>query len=332
MPKRVVRLGLLLAAPDPAHAARPEPTRLHVLPRTRTAISGVADPARRELLTAITAQFTVAYSLTQDADLARVFDGLATQGVEACPRLPDSIAAVLGDLTPSQQALAADVGLAHDLSGRMIAHADTRGTLVANHADEFDIVLREVIEAARPGLEPFGAQIAVTGSYAARLHARWQSAPLERFEPVRRYFVQLQCPSGTSETAVMAAVRGPLTEVLGAAQHLKVLPLDMQADSRERSLSVVWQDEVAFADGPDYRPQVLKVRAKAVTGTSICRRSCRSSCRSSASAGSVGVSPQDRQDQRVRDARRPCRGYERPARDDVRVRRASRLPSPRLRP
>jgi hypothetical protein len=123
-PKRIKRLGLILKN-DRGREGRPF---LAILPRTESKVAALPDKERQELFGVRISQFVEAYNLRQDKELATYFDNECVTMMSKPPKLPDELA---GLLDAEQTATAADIAVAHGLSGLMKEHWGSRNEFFA---------------------------------------------------------------------------------------------------------------------------------------------------------------------------------------------------------
>jgi hypothetical protein len=293
-PKRIARFHTLLQHAEREPQSPAQARRLKALPKTAALIDNLKERSRQVLLRTIAAQFVEAYSLLQDQELAIVFDAAAAALIAAPEELPDNLGGEMKKTKTQEkwknenyeiyERLAKDVGVAHTLSKLMRTHLGLRNNFfldknqrktpdleemgldpVADPKKLFDNLLIKLSSRISPVLREgaFRAQFAVTGDYAARLHADHLGAKGGELDNVRRIVVHLQCASGVPEDKVLAVVRGKITEVVQETPELEEIGLDpVVADPKSRSLAFRWKKPIRFGKGgQDYHPLVLKVRA-----------------------------------------------------------------------
>ncbi|MEJ8837335.1 hypothetical protein [Ramlibacter sp. AN1133] len=258
-PKRITRFGLILASEGPSMV---DSRRLAVLPKTADRIATIQAKGRRELFGIMMSEFAQAYNLVQDRELAALFDTEAAATVANPPALPPALAKVLDG---AQGELATDVGVAHALSERMAAHWTARTAFFQARQEFFDTFLRDLARATNRALGDIGAQFAVAGSYAARLHARHLRMAPDGLEPVRRILVKLQCPRGSNEAQVLAAVAQAIAKA--AADSGKLAVADVP-DAKNRSMVLLWKEKVPI-EPFNYAPLVMKIRGAAQGGNQL---------------------------------------------------------------
>ena len=252
-PKRITRFGLILASnAEPSHEG---PAPRETLPKTFAAIENL-NKARRELFTIMMSQFVQAYNLVQDRELAALFDTQAATLAADPPKLPVALAGVL-DAT--QSGVAAAVGVAHALSELMQAHWGERSKFFDQQNQFFAAFLRELSQLTNEKLQQRGAQFAIAGSYAARLHAGHLRFKPVGLEPIRRILVKLQCPQGQNEADVLSAVRDDIVKAAEKTGNLQVADVP---DAKKRSLVLNWRQKVAIGTFT-YVPLVMKIRGAA---------------------------------------------------------------------
>jgi hypothetical protein len=276
-PKRILRFSLLLQRADGGGEAPDATRRMRALPRTAERIAALSEAPRRELFRMIGAQFAQAYSLLQDKELGAVLDGEAAGLITSPPPLAGELkqaldqAVATGKFEKGILDVATDVGVAHALSERMIEHGRLRNQFFGQRGEYFHDVLVALAEKTAAPLGAIGAQFAVTGAYAARLHAEQLHAPITGLEPIRRIVVHLQFRRGEAKEAeVIARVRDIVREVVSTMQELEPIDLDGTEDPRNRAVAVRWKTPIPFRDGgPTYHPLVLKVRAAEQRGDAL---------------------------------------------------------------
>ncbi|WP_138473229.1 hypothetical protein [Poseidonocella sp. HB161398] len=266
-PKRLWRFRLLL---DSAGAPPPDPELAALLPAAMAQIAA-RPAAEQELFQLAAGQFAQAYSLSRDPDLAALFDGWLGAAIAAPPDLAPELAAAVREGLEKKQLgaadvartlrLAADLGAIEEVAAQVTSHVARRSAhLLAGH-DATDELIRDIALRAAPGLREIGAQIAVVGSYAARLHADQLRLDPDRLDPLRRIVLHVQHDGRQSDDAVIAMLSGAVAAAVAGRDGLELVPPDELADPRGRSLAVRPRDPVAFGDGISYRPVVLKIRA-----------------------------------------------------------------------
>lgn len=260
-PKRIARFGLVLESPNHAGLSPAEQKRLAALPETAKLIQTLPQ-RRRELFGVIVPQFVEAYNLVQDKDLATLVDAQCVAMINTPPALPPGLANLL-DAT--QQALAADIGAAHQLSTRMDEHWAARSEFIESQRALFTRFVAELATLAKDDLDGAGAQLALAGSFAARLQARHLRLDVRGLEPMRRLLVKLQCVSGADRAAVLSAVRGALPKVSVGKQQLTV---SMVEESGKHALLLHWSEEMTIG-ALSYRPLVMKIRVAEQKGAQL---------------------------------------------------------------
>ena len=123
----------------------------------------------------------------------------------------------------------------------------------------FAAFLRELSQLTNEKLQTRGAQFAIAGSYAARLHAGHLRFKPVGLEPIRRILVKLQCPHGQNEADVLSAVRDDIVKAAEKTGNLQVADVP---DAKKRSLVLNWRQKVAIGTF-SYAPLVMKIRGAA---------------------------------------------------------------------
>ncbi|MBS0348183.1 MAG: hypothetical protein JSR69_17190 [Proteobacteria bacterium] len=253
-PKRILRFGLILAAPG-ADAA----PGIGELPGTQGIVAAMSKPWRRELYAIMLSDMIEAYNLRQDDGLAERFDGLCAEIIARPPGLPDGLRELLDE---AQTELALDVGVGHAISLAMDAHWAQRHAFFDRQRPFFDALVRELAEKANAGLRDAGAQFAVASSYATRLHAAHLRFSPEGLEPVRRILIKLHCAAGSDRNAVLATVRNAIEQLTDRGPALRV------ADGNKQSLLLYWTEPVEIG-GWRYSPLVMKIRVAEQSGAQL---------------------------------------------------------------
>jgi hypothetical protein len=141
----------------------------------------------------------------------------------------------------------------------MREHWRTRNIFFEMNDPFFLEFVRHLAESTSGALKVAGAQFAIAGSYAARLHAKHLRAPVDGLEPIRRVLVKLQCPHGQSEADVLKFVRGVIVEAAEKTGKLQVADVP---DARNRSLVLKWHQKLEIGTFT-YAPLVMKIRGAA---------------------------------------------------------------------
>ncbi|TIL59662.1 MAG: hypothetical protein E5Y79_13050 [Mesorhizobium sp.] len=261
-PKRITRFGMILASEAHEGPLADDAKRLTALPKTLAKIEGFEEKPRQELFRIMMSQFVEAYNLLQDRELATLFDEQSLALITTPPSLPAELAAVLDE---QQKKLAGDVGVAHALSELMTEHWKSRSEFFTKNLTFFVPFVRGLSQLANPALRQIGAQFAVAGSYAARLHADHLRVPPDGLEPIRRILVKLQCPQGRSEADTLNAVREAFRKAATDTGKLRVGDF---TDTKNRSLVLYWHEKVTIGNFT-YAPLVMKIRGAAQTGSQL---------------------------------------------------------------
>jgi hypothetical protein len=259
-----VGLGLILASDNHGEPSPAKTKRLEAVPETAATIAKIDRKERKELFRIIFSQFVEAYNLLQDKELAGLFDKKSAAMLQNPPNLPTELAGLLDD---AQRAVAADVFLAHRLSVLMGEHWKRRSDFFQDKREFFVRFVMDLAGSTNDKLQGIGAQFAVAGSYAARLHADHLRVRPDGLEPIRRILVKLQCPQGRNEVEVLDAVRDVITKAATATGKLTVDGADVPWAKR-KSLRLFWSEPVPIGDFT-YKPLVMKIRGAAQTGNQL---------------------------------------------------------------
>ncbi|MDM0116133.1 hypothetical protein QTI66_28590 [Variovorax sp. J22R133] len=262
-PKRITRLGLILQSdrgreqPSPAQAKR-----LAALPGTAAMLDALDNKGKQELFRLIVAQFVEAYNLHQDTELAAHFDKECTAMIARPPALPPTLDALLD---AGQKEAASIVGVAHALSVQMDAHWTSRNQFFETQLPFFTDLVQTLSAQTSRGLLRVGAQFAVAGSYAARLHARHLRIQVDGLEPIRRILIKLQCIQGSNKQDVMNAVRDDIRKAAQATKKLRVAEV---SEPDKQNLLIYWNEKVQIGN-LSYAPLVMKVRVAEQKGAQL---------------------------------------------------------------
>lgn len=262
-PKRITRLGLILQS----DRGREEPSpalskRLAALPRTARLLAELEDKGRRELFTLIVAQFVEAYNLHQDAELAAHFDNDCVAMISRRPALPPALDVLLD---ASQKEIASIVAVAHHLSVQMDQHWASRNQFFEERLPFFSDFVQNLSRQTNAGLRKVGAQFAIAGSYASRLHANHLRIQVDGLEPIRRLLIKLQCTQGSDRAAVMNAVRQDIRHAAESTGKLRVVDA---SEGDKQSLLIYWTEKVSIG-ALTYAPLVMKVRVAEQKGAQL---------------------------------------------------------------
>ena len=262
-PKRITRLGLILQS----DRGREEPStaqakRLAALPGTAGMLDGLENKGKQELFRLIVAQFVEAYNLHQDTELAAHFDKECMALIARPPALPPTLDVLLD---AGQKETASIVGVAHQLSVQMDEHWASRNQFFEEQLPFFTDLVQNLSGQTSRSLLRVGAQFAVAGSYAARLHAKHLRIQVDGLEPIRRILIKLQCAQGSNRANVMNAVR---EDIRGAAEATKKLRVVEVAEADKQNLLIYWSEKVSIGK-LTYAPLVMKVRVAEQKGQQL---------------------------------------------------------------
>jgi hypothetical protein len=258
-PKRISRFGLILESGGEGGECAKEERLLMALPETTRKVATLDSRRRRELFRLTLAQFVESYNLVQDKELAEHFDRECLALISHPPQLPDVLARVLDK---TQEALATDIGVAHALSTRMDHHWEARSSFFEDQHAFFATFVSELSRLTRESLQTGGAQFAVAGSYAARLHAGHLRVKTHGLEPIRRILIKLHCAHGDDRARVMAAVSATIVHAARQTQKLSVVKVN------EESLLLFWAERVTMGS-LTYAPLVMKIRVAEQKGSQL---------------------------------------------------------------
>lgn len=259
-PKRITRLGLILKSDK---GRKDWGSSIAALKDTAKAVANL-ESGRRELFGVMISQFIEAYNLRQDTELAGNIDTDCAAMIANPPTLSAELAAVL--LDDAQKTTASDVFTAHKISERMDTHWAKRNDFFEERVGLFDGFLSELWKATYDGLQSRGAQFAIGGSYAARLHARNLRMKPHGLEPIRRVLVKLQCPKSGNPAQVMGAVRDTIKRV--AEKEPYKFRVTEAIDGDKQSLLLYWKSTVAI-ERYTYTPLVMKIRVALQSGEQL---------------------------------------------------------------
>lgn len=262
-PKRITRLGLILQSDRGREGpSAAQPKRLAALPGTAGMLTALGDKGKQELFSLITAQFVEAYNLHQDTELAAHFDKESMAAISKPPALPASLDALLD---ANQKEIASIAGVAHHLSVRMDEHWASRNQFFEERLPFFTDFVQNLSRLTNSGLQKAGAQFAVAGSYAARLHANHLRIQVDGLEPIRRILIKLQCTLGSNRADVMNAVRADVQRAAEATRKLTVVDV---SEGDKQSLLIYWNERVSIGSFT-YAPLIMKVRVAEQKGKQL---------------------------------------------------------------
>jgi hypothetical protein len=258
-PKRIIRLGLILKNNKGRKDWQPS---IAALKETAKTVENL-DTGRRELFGVMISQFVDAYNLREDAELAGYLDKECAAMISNPPKLSTELADKLGD---EEKVTASDVFTAHEISRLMDVHWARRNDFFEAQLPLFDAFVSDLARKTQDGLKRCGAQFAVAGSYAARLHARHLRLKPYGLEPIRRILVKLQCPLGANPATVMNAVRETIKQAATSGPYnFKVTD---PSDGDKQSLLFYWNSPVLI-DRYKYAPLVMKIRVARQSGDQL---------------------------------------------------------------
>jgi hypothetical protein len=178
------------------------------------------------------------------------------------PALPPNLDALLD---PGQKDTASIVGVAHALSVQMDAHWTSRHQFFEAQLPFFTELVQVLSGKTSQNLLRVGAQFAVAGSYASRLHARHLRIEVDGLEPIRRILIKLQCTQGSNKEEVMNAVREDIRNAALATKKLRVVEV---SEPDKQNLLIYWNEKVSIGN-LTYAPLVMKVRVAEQKGQQL---------------------------------------------------------------
>ena len=264
-PKRIVRLREVLVLPDLAPFVERERGHIPppVLPLSVPLVDGLA-VAEKSVLTVILKQFAEALDLDIDPGLARCFDTLFSSSVaerkakaEYPQSLRDAIAAEKG-YTEDHVNLGDAIGYAQWVAGKIGEHlSGARAKFMLDNRKVFGSFIKAIYTASIFSQEEdLEVQFAVTGSFAALLHAEYAAFErMDDLDPLRRVDLKIYCQPDSDPATVRELILPLVKQYLKHPQtvHFK---LELHGDD---AICLYWPTEVAFSSEFSYTPLVLKI-------------------------------------------------------------------------
>jgi len=264
-PKRVMRLREVLVLQDLAPFVQRERSHIPppVLPDSVPKVDALP-VAEKSVLTILLKQFAEALDLDVDPGLARCFDTLFAANLDSRkakakypPALQQAIAGQAG-YTSEYADLGDAIAYAHWVAEAIGSHmAGARARFMAEHRKVFGSFIKAIYTASlfaqEDGLE---VQFAVTGSFAALLHAEYAGFErIAQLDPLRRVDLKIYCKHDADPATVRELIAPLVEQYLGNPEtvHFKLLL------HGEDSICLYWPAEVAFGEGFQYTPLVLKI-------------------------------------------------------------------------
>ncbi|QCI68004.1 hypothetical protein [Phreatobacter stygius] len=267
-PARIERLYTILTLPDAGLEAAIQEERHHIpadlLAQSLAAIDQVHDLAVKRALICILSQFCRAYALDLDPNLAACFDGLFAGNLGNAAELAQYPAdlndAIRGyaQWRPAYRLLSDAVGYAQWISKAMSAHFEARGKFMEEQQALIGKFIQSIYAASvfSPG-EELEAQIAVTGSLAAFLHADYTKFPRPgELQPVDVASLRIYAYNPEANPAIVMQLVAPLvTEYLDEypGTFVEVAPMDPAGPLR-----LFWPSEVEIKPFK-YAPLVITI-------------------------------------------------------------------------
>lgn len=253
-PARIERLYTILTLPDAGLAVAIKEEQDHIpadlLPQSLAAIGQVHDLGVKRALICILSQFCRAYAVDLDPNLAKCFDGLFAGNLANAAELaqyPADLNDAIRDYPqwrPIYRLLSDAVGYAQWISKQMTVHFELRGKFMQEQHAVIGNFIQSIYAASvfSPG-EELEAQIAVTGSLAAFLHADYTkfARPAE-IQPVDVASLRIYAYNPAADRATMMQLVEPLvTEYLddNPGTFAEVAPADPAGPLR-----LFWPSEV----------------------------------------------------------------------------------------
>jgi hypothetical protein len=284
-PKRVMRLLEVLELEELDALVYPE--SMEHIPQNALALSAPKterlDEARKRMVVFLVVHLFLAYELRIDAGLSKCFDKLFASALDA----PKSKAVYPKSLTDAIKAYEADeakkprekqvpyaakhaqladtIGYVQWVAQRMDTHfrKERAPYLLENRAD-----LERFVSAIYTGSvfalhEELEVKLAITGAFAARLHAeygRLGGERLDELEPIRRLDITVYARNGAKPEVALELIE-PLVKAYvdkgSGGGNLKFVALPVAGDTLCLTLPV----EKAFSSEFTYKPLVVKITA-----------------------------------------------------------------------
>lgn len=264
-PKRIIRLREVLVLPDLAPFVLRERGHIPppVLPQSVPLVDGLP-VAEKSVLTVMLKQFAEALDLDVDPGLARCFDDLFAGSVgarKAKAHYPDSLKSAIAaqdGYTAEHVELGDAIGYAQWVAETIGEHiSGPRAKFMLEHRKVFGSFIKAIYTASifsqEDGLE---VQFAVTGSFAALLHAEY--AGFERrdaLDPLRRVDLKIYCQPDADPATVRELILPLVEQYLSHPQTVN-FKLELHG---EDSICLYWPADVAFGGDFTYTPLVLKI-------------------------------------------------------------------------
>ncbi len=265
--KRIERLYKLLSPTDPQLQQDLETVVAHeralipptLLPQSVSAADTQPDPALRRVLTILLQQFSAAYVLQLDPGFAQGFDDFFTlnlanaASLSAPPQaLTDAIAATPG-WNPAYNGLVTMVGYAQWVSAQMEQHLAARAAFLGQQKQVLG-GLMQAIAGVFSFREEWEVELAMTGGFAAQLHADYTRYPHpEALEPPFVLTARLFAQDPKADPATIIELVQPAVQ---AFVQQNPTQLALAPSPPPGSLQVFWASAVPLGQ-LTYAPLVL---------------------------------------------------------------------------
>lgn len=265
-PKRLLRLTDLLQSDKTDRAVAEEVTHIpgHLLPQSvkATATFGKAS----KLVKCVLKQFADAHLLREDPGLAHAFDAEFAQAAgdkKNAIKYPKDFKDVLAD-KPAQQVETADAcGFVDAMAAMMEQHVADRGAFFQKNRKEFSRFVKAIYTASIFGnqAEELEIMFAITGSFAARLHAEYAKYPhMTDVEPLHLVELTVFCGAGADTDTVLDVVA---PGIIAAYKSHPDTPEYFVLESHSGSVNMYWPSEEAIGKFT-YRPLVIRLTVEQV--------------------------------------------------------------------
>lgn len=273
-PKRIVRLLEVLEMGgklDEAVAAE----KKHIpktLAKSTQKIDAIEDAPQRRMLTILLAQFAGAYDLHIDADLTRCVDEAFSADLDHRAdkaKYPANLTQKITEFKKNNtfdgkhQALGDSIGYAQWFAQEIDAHLrKERAEFIAEQEKTLIAFVKAIYTASlfspeHGKFEELEVQFAITGAYAALLHARYgKFERMEELEPVRRIDLTMYAARGSDPATVLELIE-PIVKACIAHHEIPNFECEKHGDD---SLLLFWPTSNPFSEHFDYKPLVCKIQ------------------------------------------------------------------------
>lgn len=207
-------------------------------------------------------QFAIAHDMAQEPALAERFAAFFAEWMVNEQALVDYPPNFRFALPVNAECMADAIGFGQWMAMRLAVHDAGRAALIEARSGAIEDLIRAVYAASvfdqRSENE---VQLAIGGSFAARLHADYQSAPHDRLEPISTVTIGIYFEGGHIDANATIAIVAPLVRDYLANQPAPQFVLD---ETEPGMLKLFWADPQTIEPFDAYHPLAIRIVARRV--------------------------------------------------------------------